>query len=148
MKGCAIMSIKQLSIFIENKPGRLADITETLATSKIDIRAISVADTSDFGILRIIVSEPEVAQEKLKNAGMTVSLSNVLAVCVTDKAGEFSKVARLMSDNSIGIEYVYDFAGKVDNEACIVVRVDDTERAFEILKANSIRTLSQDEFGE
>ena len=92
------MQIQQLSVFIENKPGRLAEITEVLAGAEIDIRAISVADTSDFGILRVIVDRPQDAVDALKAHGMTVSLTNVIAVGIPDVSGSFAKVVRLLSD--------------------------------------------------
>ncbi len=142
------MSIKQLSIFIENKAGRLADVTETLAENKVDIRAISVADTSDFGILRVVVDNPELAQDVLKKSGMTVNLSKVIAVCIGDKPGELSKVIRILSDNSISIEYVYDFAGKKGGKACIILRVDDSKKATQILSENDVEVLSQDNICE
>ena len=85
------MQIKQLSIFVENKAGRLAEITAVLANANIDIRAISIADTSDFGILRLIVDNPDEAVEALKQAGMTVSLTSVIAIGIDDRPGEFAK---------------------------------------------------------
>lgn len=138
------MYVNQLSVFIENKPGRLADITETLAMADIDLRAISVADTSDFGILRVVVDKPEVAEKALKEAGMTVSLSKVLAVSIGNRKGELSKVVRVLSDAGIIIEYVYDFTGQEDGHACIVIRVDNNEKAIKILKEHDIKLVNQD----
>ncbi len=138
------MYVKQLSIFIENKPGRLADITETLANADIDLRAISVADTSDFGILRVVVDKPEIAEKALKDAGMTVSLSKVLAVTVKNKKGELAKVIRLLSDEEVVIEYVYDFVGLVDGVACIVIRVDDNKKAVAVLEKAGVALVNQD----
>lgn len=137
------MYVNQLSVFIENKPGRLADITETLANANIDLRAISVADTSDFGILRVVVDKPEVAEKALKEAGMTVSLSKVLAVSIGDKKGELAKVVRVLADKGIIIEYVYDFVGNKNGEACIVIRVNDNEKAVVALKESGIDILNQ-----
>ena len=89
------MQIKQLSVFVENKSGRLAEITETLARANVDIRAISIADTSDFGILRLIVDRPEAAVEALRKEKMTVSLTTVIAIGITDRPGEFAKAMML-----------------------------------------------------
>ena len=83
------MQIQQISVFVENKPGRLADITETLAQEQVNIRAVSVADTSDFGILRLIVDKPQEAVRTLREAGHTVSLTNVIAVCMEDTPGSW-----------------------------------------------------------
>ena len=106
------MQIQQLSVFIENKPGRLAEITEVLAEAGIDIRAISVADTSDFGILRVIVDKPKEAVAALKQHGMTVSLTNVIAVGIDDEPGAFSKAVRLLADEGFDMEYMYAFISR------------------------------------
>lgn len=139
------MQIKQLSVFIENKPGRLADITETLAGAKVDIRAISVADTSDFGILRIIVDKPDEAVLALKNAGMTVSLSKVIAVGIGDIPGEFSAVTRILANEGIGVEYVYAFVSRDKGRAFVIIRADDGKRAAEVLTEKGIQILCADE---
>ena len=89
------MQIQQLSIFVENKSGRLAEITETIGKANVDIRAISVADTSDFGILRLIVDKPKEAVEVLRAAGLTVSLTSVIAIGIDDQPGEFAKAMRI-----------------------------------------------------
>ena len=96
------MQIQQLSIFVENKSGRLAEITEILGQAGVDIRAISVADTSDFGILRLIVDKPKEAVEALRAANLTVSLTSVIAVGIDDKPGEFAKAMRVLADGEIG----------------------------------------------
>ena len=101
------MKIQQLSIFVENREGRLAQITEVLAAAQIDIRAISVADTSDFGILRLIVNDPEQAVKALKAAGMTVSLTDVIGIGINDRPGEFSKAMRILADHHITVEYMW-----------------------------------------
>lgn len=101
------MKIQQLSIFVENKSGRLAEITQTIADANVDIRAMSIADTSDFGILRLIVDKPEKAVEAFKKAGMTVSLTSVIAIGLDDAPGEFAKAVKILSDNGISVEYLY-----------------------------------------
>lgn len=135
------MQIKQLSVFVENKPGRLADITEILAKNKIDIRAISVADTSDFGILRIIVDKPEEAVITLKEEGMTVSLSEVIAIGIGDITGEFARAIRVLADNNIGVEYIYAFVSRDKGKAYVIIRADDSKKAAEVLSQNDVEIL-------
>ena len=139
------MQIKQLSVFIENKKGRLAEITKVLGENKIDIRAISVADTSDFGILRIIVDKPEEAMNSLKNAGMTVSLSDVIVVAIADEPSSFAKVVQILSDKDIQIEYVYAFMSRDKGKAFVIVRADNGEKAAEILSQHGIGVISQEQ---
>ncbi len=139
------MQIKQLSVFIENKKGRLAEITKVLGDNKIDIRAISVADTSDFGILRIIVDRPEEAMEALKTAGMTVSLSDIIVVAVSDSPGAFSQVVQILSDNDIGIEYVYAFMSRDKGKAFVIIRADNIKKAASVLSDNDIVIVTQEQ---
>lgn len=139
------MKIQQLSIFVENKSGRLAEITQALAKAEIDIRAMSVADTSDFGILRLIVDKPEEAVNAFKEEGMTVSLTSVIAIGVQDKPGEFAKAVKVLSDNNIGVEYMYAFISREKGRAFVILRVDDEDRAIEILKQNNIQLLTSEE---
>ncbi|MEG1427085.1 MAG: ACT domain-containing protein [Oscillospiraceae bacterium] len=139
------MQIKQLSVFIENKLGRLADITAVLAENQVDIRAISVADTSDFGILRIIVDKPDEAMAALKEAGMTVSLSKVIAVGIGDQPGAFAKVVRILADAGIGVEYVYAFVSRDKGKAFVIIRADDGKKAAETLLAKNVSILCADE---
>ncbi len=139
------MQIQQLSIFVENKSGRLAEITEVLAVAGIDIRAISVADTSDFGILRLIVDQPDEAVKVLRQAGLTVSLTNVIAMGIDDKPGEFSKAMRILADNLIGVEYMYAFISRDSGKAYVILRVEDNEKAIDVLRNNNIKILTAKE---
>lgn len=136
------MKIKQLSIFVENKAGRLAEITNTLAEAKIDIRAISVADTTEFGILRLIVDDPERACEHLKKESVTVSLTEVIAVDITDTPGELAKAMTVLSDNGIAIEYVYAFFSRDRGKASVILKVDDSDRAIKVFDSANINVLS------
>lgn len=136
------MQIQQLSVFVENKPGRLAEITEALASAAVDIRAISVADTSDFGILRVIVDKPETAVKTLKENGMTVSLTSVIAVGIQDEPGSFAKSVRVLADAGLTIEYMYAFVSRDKGKAYIIIRVDDNQKATEILETNGVQILS------
>ena len=139
------MQIQQLSIFVENKSGRLAQITEILASANIDIRAISVADTSDFGILRLIVNKPNEAVDALKNEGVSVSLTNVIAMGINDKPGEFAKAMRILSDSTIDVEYMYAFISRESNKAFVILRVDEAEKAIKTLTEHKISILSAEQ---
>ena len=139
------MQIKQLSIFVENKAGRLAEITAVLAEANVDIRAISIADTSDFGILRLIVDHPDEAVEALKKAGMTVSLTSVIAIGIHDRPGEFAKAMRVLADEHIAIEYMYAFISRDKGKAFVILRVDDDQRAVSVLQDSGITILTAEE---
>jgi len=128
------MFIKQLSIFVENKPGRLATITNILKENDIDIRALSVADTRDFGIMRLIVDNPEKAEKVFKEAGCTVSLTNVIAIGIEDRPGGLAEAMDVLYANNISVEYMYAFISKTDNTAFVILRVENNEKAFEALK--------------
>ena len=139
------MQIKQMSIFVENKAGRLAEITAVLAEANVDIRAISIADTSDFGILRLIVDHPDEAVEALKKAGMTVSLTSVIAIGIHDRPGEFAKAMRILADEHIAIEYMYAFISRDKGKAFVILRVDDDQRAVSVLQDSGITILTAEE---
>ncbi len=120
---------KQISVFLENKAGRLSHVTRVLGEAGINIRALSIADTSDFGILRIIVSDPEKAYRILKEANFTVSETDVIAVQVPDSPGGLAAVLEQMSDGNLNIEYLYAFLGTSGNDALVIFKVEDIERA-------------------
>jgi hypothetical protein len=139
------MFIKQLSIFVENKPGRLATITNILKENDIDIRALSVADTRDFGIMRLIVDNPEKAEKVFKEAGCTVSLTNVIAIGIEDRPGGLAEAMDVLYANNISVEYMYAFISKTDNTAFVILRVENNDKAFEALKENNIQILRPDD---
>ena len=139
------MLIKQISIFIENKMGRMAEITKIIGDADIDIRALSMADTSDFGILRLIVNKPDLAVEKLKEAGLTVSLTDVIAVGIDDKPGMFAGVVSTMADAGINIEYMYAFITREHNRAYVILRVEAAEKALQILSDTGIYIVTASE---
>lgn len=139
------MKIQQLSVFVENKEGRLAEITAALAGANIDIRAISIADTSDFGILRLIVDRPDEAVEALKAANMTVSLTSVIAIGITDKPGEFAKAMQILAEDHIVIEYMYAFISRDKGKAFVILRVNDDEQAVRVLGDAGITILTSEE---
>ena len=129
------MIIKQVSIFIENKPGRLAEITGVIADNNINLRTLSLVESDNSGILRIIVDAPDRVKEILKAKGITASVKEVLCVLVDDRAGGLADMLRVIADNNIAVKYMYAFV--VEHEkACIIMRVEDEEtvKATEILK--------------
>ena len=135
------MFIKQLSIFVENKPGRLAEITNLLKQANIDIRALSVADTKDFGILRLIVNNPVTAEKVLKDAGFTVSLTEVVAIGITDKPGGLADIMDILYNNHLSVEYMYAFVGQSSGAAYVILRVEDNEKTVQVLKDNHVEIL-------
>ena len=139
------MQVQQLSVFVENKSGRLAEIAEIIAGAGADIRALTVADTSDFGILRLIVDKPKEAVEALRAANLTVSLTSVIAVGIDDKPGEFAKAMRVLADGEIGVEYMYAFISRDKGKAYVILRVLESDKAVECLKASGISLLNAEE---
>lgn len=135
------MFVKQISIFLENKSGRLSEVTKTLGENDIDISALSIADTTDFGILRLIVNDPEKAEKILKAEGFTVSATSVLAIGVQDKPGGLAKALDVLDREQIGIEYMYAFVSKSEDEALVILKVAEPEKAVDTLKANGISVL-------
>ncbi|AKX93267.1 ACT domain-containing protein [Neomoorella thermoacetica] len=135
------MKIKQISVFLENKSGRLAAVTRLLAGHGINIRALSIADTSDFGILRLIVDDPDRAYTELKGAGFTVSLTEVLGVEMPDRPGGLSNILSILEENGINIEYLYAFIGRGDNGALVIFRVEELDAAIDVLQARGITVL-------
>ncbi|MBE6683096.1 MAG: ACT domain-containing protein [Ruminococcaceae bacterium] len=130
------MYIKQLSVFVENKDGRLAEITTIIANAGIDIRALSIADTTDFGILRLVVDKPYDAEKVLKDAGLTVSLTDVIAVGIPDRPGGFAETITAVADKEVGVEYMYAFISREHDRAYLIMRVADNEKAISALEAH------------
>jgi len=131
------MFVKQISVFVENKLGRLAEITNVLGKEQINIQAMSIADTTDFGILRLIVDAPQAAFDALKDYGLTVKETEVVAVSLDNTPGALSDILQKLFDNDISIEYIYDFAfaKPVDERtATIIMRLGDQEKSVEKIK--------------
>ncbi len=135
------MIIYQISVFIENKPGRLTEIVSCLSEKGIDIRALSIADTTDFGILRLIVNDPELATRILKEEGVTVSKTQVIGVRLEDRPGALAEVLAILRDAGIAVEYAYAFITHSKNDACVVLRVEDNDSAIKALSAHGIAFL-------
>jgi len=136
--------VKQISLFLENKCGRLVRVCQTLGKAKINIRALSIADTSDFGILRLIVDRPEEALSTLKNDGFMATETEVIAVEIPDTPGGLADVLALMEEDGINIEYLYSFVEKPAQDALILMRVDQIEQAKKILQENQIPLIDGD----
>ena len=135
------MKVEQISIFIENKSGRLAEITRILGDAGINIRALSLADTSDFGILRLIVDNVETAKAVLKEKGFTVSKTEVVAVEVPDSPGGLSSLLQTLDANQINVEYMYAFVERCGGNAVIIFRFDETDKAIDSLKGSGFTIL-------
>ena len=142
------MTVKQLSVFAQNKPGRLSALTGILAQNGVNIRAVSVADTSDFGILRLIVSDIEKAKAALKDSAV-VSESNVLAVIAEDKPGGMSRMMETLYKANISVEYMYSaFLNPSESSACLILRVDNNENAVAALTEGGFKLLSQEDMAK
>ena len=132
------MKVEQISVFLENKAGRLAEVTQTLTDAQINIRALSLADTSDFGILRLIVNDNEKAKVVLKENGFTVGRTTVVAVEVDDKPGGLNYILDTLSANGVNVEYMYAYVQPGSNAATLIFRFDRTDQALEVLAEHKI----------
>ena len=140
------MSIKQISVFVENKPGALYALTAVLAQGQIDMRALSLAETKDFGIVRMIVNDLYKATTLLKDAGYVHSLTPVVGVAIPDVPGGLNRVLQVLTDARVNVEYMYAFLGGRDvNHAYMIFRVADEKAAETALAARGIQTLTQDQ---
>ena len=136
------MAIKQLSVFVENKEGKLREITDILAKAGIDIRALSIADTSEFGILRLIVRDPHKAKALLEKNGFVATINEVVGVEINDRPGGLAEIVRLFAERDINMEYMYAFLTRTENKAYLVVRVDDASEVENLLESEKIRILT------
>lgn len=132
--------IKQISLFAENKPGRLANIAENFRKAGINIRAFTIAEAGDFGIIRMVVDKPDAAHEVLHDAGFTVSETNVMGVEMQDIPGGLGKIADVLSEKSINIDYAYAFVTKTE-KALLILRVSDIEGAIKTLNAAGVKLI-------
>lgn len=137
------MAIKQLSVFVENEKGKLSEITELIAGAGVDMRAMSIADTSEFGILRLIVKEPGKVKELLEQGGFISTLNDVIGVEINDKPGGLAQIISMFAANGINMEYMYAFLTRIEGKAYLVVRVDDTPAVEKLLAQNNIHMLSE-----
>ena len=132
------MLVKQVSIFVENKEGKIADVLKVLAKENINISALSLADTTNFGILRLIVDDPKKAKNILQMEDMIVKINEILAVGINDQPGGLAKVLDILAKAKVAIEYMYAFTGHNKDNATVVFKTNDLERAYDCLKLNDI----------
>ncbi len=137
------MIIKQLSIFLENKSGRLREVTRTLYEHNINMTALSIAETSDYGVLRVIVNNPELAEKVLKAEGFSVHITQVLCIIVPNEPGGLHRVIDILYQNNISVEYIYAFSH--EKSASVVIRVDQIEKTIDILQKNQIALIKANE---
>jgi hypothetical protein len=137
------MKTRQISVFIENQSGRLYEVTRLLGENNLNIRAMSLADTSDFGIIRFIVNDPAKAHKVLKEHEFTVGVNDVVAIAIKDQPGGLSDVLNILQKNDINVEYMYAFVNNSGKEAIMVFRFEDTDIALETLKTSGIKVLDE-----
>ena len=142
------MTVKQISVFVENKPGQLAEFAALLRQNNIDMRALSIAETQDFGILRIIVNDSYKTACVLKDEGYVFSIIPVLAVAVPDQAGSLYEILKVLGDSGINLEYTYAFITRKKDLAYMVLRVADNDKAVQVLTQNNIQLITQEELSE
>ena len=135
------MKVEQISIFLENKPGALEEVTRILKETGINIRTLSLADTSDFGILRLIVNDVDRASQVLKDQGLRINRTIVVAVEVPDRPGGLHNILEVLSKNGINVEYLYAFVERSGEHAVIIFRFDAPDKAIEVLQKNGMTVL-------
>lgn len=139
------MTAVQISVFLENKSGRLAELTSALAKASVNIRALSLAETIDYGVLRLIVDKPAAARKALSEAGFTVTETEVVAVEMPDRPGGLAGIVDLVTQGGLNIEYLYAFVGQRGENAVVIFRIDDVKAAVAALQQGGARILSADE---
>lgn len=141
------MVAKQLSVFIENRQGRLGEVLSVLKNNGINILSLSLADTTEYGLLRLIVNNPELGKEKLTEDGFSTMITNVLVLNITHEAGSLQELLEILADNDVNVEYMYGLSidGK---EASVVLKASDIEKADGIFAAHGVKTLSSEEIAK
>jgi hypothetical protein len=140
------MIIKQLSVFLENKSGRLTEVTGALASAQINISAFSIADTSEFGVLRMIVNKPDEAEKTLKTKGISVHITDVVGLIVPDEPGGLHRALQILSSEGVSIEYMYAFA--LNNRATVILRTDAVQQTVAILQKHKMELLKASDIYE
>lgn len=141
------MKLKQLSVFLENAPGRLYEATHALGEAGINLRSLCISDTSDFGVLRILVSDIATARRVIMEKQLPARIDDVVAVEIEDTPGSLARLLRPLRDTKVNVEYMYALAGTSSGKAVMVFRFSDNDRAIEILRGNGIRPLDAESFG-
>lgn len=142
------MKLTQISIFLENRKGRLYEVCSLLGKNKINIRALTIAESEEFGILRIVVDNPQKASAVLKANGFTASLTDIVAVEVPDRPGGLAAILKIFSQSNINVEYMYGFVEKKSDQALLVFRFDAPDKAISLLKKNKINVVGKKEMGD
>lgn len=141
------MVAKQLSVFIENRQGRLGEVLNELKKNKVNILSLSLADTTEYGLLRLIVNNPELGKEKLSESGFSTMLTNVLVLKITHEAGSLQEILGVLAEKDVNIEYMYGLS--IDGEeASVVLKASDLEKAEKVLLEKGVKTLSADEISK
>ncbi len=138
------MTVDQISVFVENTPGKLVEVLETLAAADVDLRALSIADSTDFGILRLIADKMDKALSVLREAEYITTVNKVIAASVEDKPGSLARILRLLSDAGISVEYAYAFITHEPGRALVIVRVEDNKTAIDALTKNGVVLVGDD----
>jgi hypothetical protein len=139
------MKINQISVFLENRKGRLHDVCALLGKGNVNIRALNVAESDDFGVLRMVVDKPQEALNLLKGSGFTANFSEIIAVEVDDQPGGLAHVLEILSENNVNIEYMYGFVEKASDKALLVFRFENPDKAIEILSKHKIKIIKKDQ---
>lgn len=139
------MKLKQISVFLENKEGRLKKAIGILSKASVNIRALSIADTSEFGILRLIVPEPELAQKKLEENNFVVKVNEVIAVEVPDQPGGLDSILNILYNEKINVEYLYAFVEKNEDKAIVVIRTENIDEGINALEDSDIKVMSAED---
>ena len=139
------MKVEQISIFLENKSGRLAEVTDILSRAGVNIRALSLADTADFGILRLIVNQGDLAKQVMKEHGFTVGKTEVVALEVPDRPGGLGEILKILYESGINVEYMYAFVQRSGDNAVIIFRFDEIDKAISVLTSAGVRVLRGEE---
>ena len=142
------MKINQISVFLENKIGRLAEVTKVLGSKGINIRALSIADTAEFGILRMIVSQPEEAYSILEKSGFTVSKTEVIVVEIMDRPGGLAKVLEILAKACLNVEYLYAFVAPKGKNALVVLKIEKLTEGVELLRREKVKILNREEISK
>ncbi|MBO4228752.1 MAG: ACT domain-containing protein [Clostridia bacterium] len=142
------MSIKQLTVFVENKPGTLVTITDTLAANNVNIRALSLAETQDFGVLRMIVNDLEVASRTLSEQGFLIKTTEVIGVKIGDDPGKLTAALQVLKDAGINMEYLYAFMARTPRHAYVVIRVEDNDQAEAALEGAGFHLITEEDINK
>lgn len=139
------MKITQISVFLENTKGRLADVCTLLGTNGINMRALTIAETPEFGILRVVVDKPEEAVNLLRKNDFVANITDIVAVEVDDRPNGLGRILKMLSDNDINVEYMYGFVEKFSEQALLVFRFENPDKAIDALKQNGVRIIGKNE---